>query len=303
MPDNIQWIFTCDGGKYRARRWGWSGSHGRCAGSRSVYPHRHGLVDGWLSQLDALAIASIDRAQQKLGVDGPVGEIGIHHGKLFILLAMLLRGTERGMAIDLFGDQNENLDLSGFGDEAVLHRNLARFRIDEGRITIKRANSLELNWEMIAAGFGGPARLFSVDGGHRAENAEHDLAIAEAGLAPGGVVIIDDYFNAEWPAVSEGVNRFMLSHEGALHPFGIGDNKIFMSRPDHAPRYREQLESELPQSRFLRRSEMFGADVAIFRTPRSLLQRLRQSQLIREMRGHPAARALQPVVRRLLKIG
>lgn len=260
-------------------------------------------VDGWLSRLDAMAVACLGRAQQRLGVKGSIGEIGIHHGKLFILLALMLDSDERGVAIDLFGDQEHNAERSGFGDEAVFRSNLARCGIASQQISIRRANSLELTWEGIRADFGQPARLFSVDGGHGAEIVAHDLEIALAALAPGGIIIIDDYFNTEWPAVSEGVNRFVFAHEGALAPFAITDNKLFMSRPAYAARYRDQLARELPGSRFLRQNRMFSADVLVFRTPRSTLQRLRQSSLVQGLRGHPAARGLQPLVRRLLGNG
>src|SRR5262249_53077775 len=154
-------------------------------------------IDGWLTSLDASLVVALAKAQRSLGVRGSVGEIGIHHGKLFVLLALTLDEGERAFAIDLFQEQDQNDERSGFGDEAVFRRNLQLFEAPQDRIDTLRGNSLQWTWPRIAPAAGMPARLFSVDGGHGADVVQHDLGIADAGLAEAGVVIVDDYFNTE----------------------------------------------------------------------------------------------------------
>ncbi len=46
----------------------------------------HKKVDGWLEKNTILQLLRINDIQNKLGISGHVGEIGVHHGKLFILL-------------------------------------------------------------------------------------------------------------------------------------------------------------------------------------------------------------------------
>src|SRR6478735_1435937 len=47
------------------------------------------FVDGWLSSAAAATICTLSQRQRELNVVGSVAEIGIHHGKLFILLYLL----------------------------------------------------------------------------------------------------------------------------------------------------------------------------------------------------------------------
>lgn len=258
-------------------------------------------VDGWLSRLDGTIIATLGACQAADGVTGSVGEIGVHHGRLFILLALMLAPGERGFAIDLFEDQDANIDASGFGDKAAFLRNLKRFGVDEQVVEILTGNSMKLAWSAIQDRVGQPARLFSVDGGHTAAITENDLAIAETGLTEGGVIILDDYFNPEFPAVSEGACRFMAGQTGRMAPVVIGDNKLVLARPDRAASYRASLLKHIPR-RYLVREEstMFGQPILILRTPGTLMQRVRQTEMVRSLRNHPVGLALKPLVRRIL---
>ncbi|MDQ2104343.1 class I SAM-dependent methyltransferase [Azospirillum isscasi] len=261
----------------------------------------HRRVDGWLSRLDALLIASVGRWQSAQGVVGSVGEIGVHHGRLFILLALLRKADERAFAVDLFDDQQFNVDQSGQGDETAFRNNLVRFGIAPASIEVVRGNSLDLAWAGLSGRLGPSVRLFSIDGGHTAEITRHDLGIADDSLGDGGVIVLDDYFNPEFPAVSEGMCRFMAERPGALAPFAIGDNKLLLARPDWAGRYRGMLADAVPSRHFVRDTELFGQPVTVFRTPRTPMQFIRQTGLTRRLRSHPLGRALKPIIRRFVQ--
>lgn len=101
----------------------------------------HVQVDGWLSQLDADIALQVALEQRRIGLTGSVGEIGIHHGRLFILLALTLQPGETAFAVDIFDDQSANLDASGFGDEAVFRRNMAKFGVAEAQVAVIRSSS------------------------------------------------------------------------------------------------------------------------------------------------------------------
>src|SRR5215813_49123 len=136
--------------------------------SRVRYYIRHGkfYVDGWLRTEAALVIAALSDRQHALGIEGGVAEIGVHHGKLFILLYVLSRAPEKAVAIDLFGDQHLNVDLSGSGDLQKFRRNLARYA-DDDRLVLHQGNSLELGGADLVRLAGGPLRFTSGDGVHR----------------------------------------------------------------------------------------------------------------------------------------
>ena len=203
----------------------------------------HKLVEGWLSAGAISMITTIDAAQKAASLRGHVGEIGVHHGKLLILLYLLCRPDERAIGIDLFEEQERNLDGSGRGDQARFRRNLELNAPDAARVRVIAADSLRLGHADIFQAIGGPVRLFSVDGGHAAALTHHDLLTAASALCEGGVLILDDYFNEEWPGVSEGTNRFLSgTPPRPLVPFAIGGNKLLLTTSTtHADRYVAEL--------------------------------------------------------------
>ena len=83
-------------------------------------------VDGWLRTEAAQIVVALTERQRSLGVAGGIAEIGVHHGKLFILLYLLGQASEKAVAIDLFEDQHLNVDQSGSGDLAKFRSNLER---------------------------------------------------------------------------------------------------------------------------------------------------------------------------------
>ena len=167
-------------------------------------------VQGWLDSFSARAVAAIGREQQRLGLTGAVGEIGVHHGRLFILLYLLSAPEERAFAVDVFSDQTRNVDESGRGNEAIFLSNLFRHAGGSERVELFACDSNQLRPEDIKSRVG-RCRLISVDGGHTADTTENDLRLADALLIEGGVCILDDYFNPMWPDVSSGAARYFLS--------------------------------------------------------------------------------------------
>src|SRR5215470_12707992 len=132
-------------------------------------------VDGWLSAIAIRSTVALGSLQKQLGIRGAASEIGVHHGRLFILLHLLTESPEASVAWDLFESQNENADGSGRGDKRVLQTNLMRHGCDLSRIRINTVNSLTLTAERIVADCEGKVRIFSVDGGHSAKSTYHDL--------------------------------------------------------------------------------------------------------------------------------
>ncbi|TKR29720.1 class I SAM-dependent methyltransferase [Luteimonas gilva] len=199
--------------------------------SNYVEGEQHRLVEGWLGDGAISLILAADRRQKAAGVRGPVLEIGVHHGRLFLLFAMLARSDEKALALDLFEDQHLNIDWSGRGDRAALWKNIDTYLGDRERVIAIRANSLDLGPNSLDEHLSGQkVRLLSVDGGHTREHVLNDLALASAWLHADGIVFVDDFYNADWPGVNEGVVRYLTDPAHGLAPLCYGDNKLLMCK-------------------------------------------------------------------------
>jgi len=193
----------------------------------------HREVEGWIEP-GALAMTTLlDRLQVAAGVRGGLAEIGVHHGRYFIALRLLARPGERSLALDIFEDQHLNVDRSGEGSRERLTANLTRHSGSLDGVEILKADSLTVRPEHVLQRLGGPVRIFSVDGSHTAIHTESDIRLAAAVLAPGGVVIVDDIFNPEWPGVLAGVEAFFHGKDcQGLVPIIATDNKLILCRED-----------------------------------------------------------------------
>lgn len=83
-------------------------------------------VRGWLNPYNAEFIVARSNIQRRAGFVRSVGEIGVHHGKLFILLLLTAAENERALAIDVFENQHLNTDRSGAGDRDAFLSNVRR---------------------------------------------------------------------------------------------------------------------------------------------------------------------------------
>jgi len=198
-------------------------------------------VHGWLDR-DVLEISEVlDRVQRDKGVSGSVAEIGVHRGKLFIGLSLLRRQGESAVAIDIFDDQELNIDHSGLGNLKRFKANVERWASLDG-VKIHQGDSTKVQTETLRELAGSDIRFFSVDGGHTEEIVLSDMRLAESVLADGGVVIADDVFNEHWPGVSVAIVRY-LDEGGKLVPFLVGFNKMFLAHPDYVADYRAAVEA------------------------------------------------------------
>ncbi len=188
-------------------------------------------IEGWCDPFLWQAIEPIHVAQEALGVTGPVGEIGVHHGK-FLIGLMKTKGAATGnLAIDVFDLQQFNLDNAGAGSIEVLCSNLARCGYGDDAVRIVRADSMALGTANIVDLRGGPEGgylLFSVDGSHMVEHTVNDIRLAMELTAAQGVIMIDDFFAHDWPGVSEGIARLYINDTPRFVPLLAGYNKLFL---------------------------------------------------------------------------
>ncbi|WP_445679611.1 class I SAM-dependent methyltransferase [Radicibacter daui] len=237
-------------------------------------------VSGWLAPESAEVVTHIAGQQITAGLKGGVGEIGIHHGKLFLLLYLSLQEDERSFALDVFEDQQFNIDASGLGDRGIFMANLARVGGDERRVSVFAQDSCSVTAADLAVATG-PLRLMSVDGGHTEEITHNDMRLGEELLLDDGVLVLDDVYQERWPAVAAGAFRFVLEPGRQLRPFAISPNKTYFCKsPSAAARYRGALAEAFPELR-LGEVTMFGSEVLILGR-RTLVNRVRNHPLVKD---------------------
>ncbi|MDH3469306.1 MAG: class I SAM-dependent methyltransferase [Gammaproteobacteria bacterium] len=188
-------------------------------------------VKGWVDPLIFSSLRCIQEIHDELNLLGRIVEIGVYHGRFFLALDCLRRPGEPASAIDIFEEQELNIDGSGVGaDQETFQRNFATYSQSAAPPDIHQIDSLLIDPYFTAKNLSSPrARLFSIDGGHTSEHAFNDMQIAALALAHGGVVFVDDYYHPHWPGVHQGVARYMFFANAKLAPFAYSGNKLMLT--------------------------------------------------------------------------
>jgi hypothetical protein len=195
------------------------------------YKQNFDVVQGWadpklFDTVQIMADCGINRR-------GGVAEIGVHHGKFFILLNQVTEITDVSYAIDVFGMQHLNIDKSGEGNKSIFMQNLADYDKHKGANTvILEMDSLSFSSQVIPSSL----RFISIDGGHTVEHTINDLKIAERLIANEGVIILDDIMGVYWCGVTEGYIKYSMTHP-TIVPFAMGHNKLYLCKLSHYDYY------------------------------------------------------------------
>ncbi|NLR95850.1 class I SAM-dependent methyltransferase [Rhizobium sp. P38BS-XIX] len=209
-------------------------------------------VQGWVGDRIPHILKFVRELHDAQKVEGDILEIGVHHGKLFFMLSAISRDHDRCVAVDLFEDQDKNLDHSGKGSLAIFTRHLHELFPDyASRVTAISADSMSLTPVTVRGRLGvDGVRLISVDGGHTIAHVVNDMALAQELLVPGGIILLDDFLGVHWPTVTEGFYKYMQIANRRLAPFLIFQNKLFLTtfseQPETLARFREFLDRTLP---------------------------------------------------------
>lgn len=192
-------------------------------------------IEGWCADEMFKVCSFIDELQRSKKVSGGACEIGVNQGKFFILLNALVDENETSYAIDLFENQEFNVDHSSGGPREAFEKHLAKFDRHEGsNVKIITADSTDSALRPCISG--GRIRMLSVDGGRTAEHVVGDLSLASQIITNGGVVIVNDVMHYHWIGVIEGIFKFLMQSP-ALVPFAIGFNRLFMCKLSWYPIY------------------------------------------------------------------
>ncbi len=190
-----------------------------------AYRDAFGSIHGAFTMDAALLFFAYDALNE--GARGSVLEIGVHHGLSAIAVAALRGDGGSMVAVDTFGASRDVVGSGGMTtDEHTFRANMSRFHRDTGFVRVIAADSRTLRPAELGTGFS----FCHIDGGHSADETNHDLSLAADVAMPGALVALDDYFNPSFPGVSEGTVRYLIEHPGALVPLAIGANKVIFRR-------------------------------------------------------------------------
>lgn len=199
--------------------------------SLAEYKENFNAVQGWTS--DKLFDTVKIMADCGINRQGGATEIGVHHGKLFILLNQVIEPHYPSYAVDVFGLQHLNIDKSGEGNKGIFLQNLADYDRWKGDNThILEMDSLSLTNQIPDNSM----RFVSIDGGHTVEHTINDLKIAERIVANEGVVILDDIMGVYWCGVTEGYIKYSMTYP-TIVPFAMGHNKLYLCKLSHHTYY------------------------------------------------------------------
>jgi hypothetical protein len=223
------------------------------------FPH----VEGWVDTRLVDCLRLIDTVQREAGIGGQIAEIGVYHGKLLLALAHLANTGDKVTAIDVFEDQDRNIDGAGVGSLERLQENLRLYGPPDRDYAFIKADSIAMTAHdkdrLVSAR--GPFRLFSVDGCHTAEHTCTDLLTAQDGLAPGGVVILDDFYQPHWPGVTEAVSLLYSRYVPRMKPFLYCFHKLFFVGYGWHAHFANQCWQHLGARPDVKATEMFGSRV------------------------------------------
>lgn len=198
---------------------------------RRLYPqtartrHRFRLpeVEGWATSTVCFGLIELLELQRRyvlpLGRGGSVLEIGVHHGRTLLGLAVsALEAGDRVVAVDPFGtgaagqawhdSPRDPAMVDGARRRQLLEEHLQAVfgcRLPQGLRLIEKRSQDVPRAEYLEGAFAGrarPYRLVHVDGSHEYDDVLADLRLAVELLDPAGLLVIDDVLAPRWLGVA-----------------------------------------------------------------------------------------------------
>lgn len=229
------------------------------------YMKKFDKIEGWFDKPIINILDCINDYQKQNAIKGNIAEIGVYHGKSFVPLYLLAGNGESVLAVDVFEDQQFNYDGSGANCSFNKFMNNMNEYVGKNleKLIIYKTDSSKMKSDdyLKKCKNNLKFRIISIDGCHRANETKIDLMNSSEALTTGGIIIVDDYFNKDWPGVSEGVGQFMNINKD-LKPFFIGWNKMIFAHAEFAKAYQSVLKIKFKN--FVKVSTVFDSEVIIY---------------------------------------
>lgn len=195
-------------------------------------------IPGWLAWTDYEIFREIILFQNT-NLPHSIAEIGVHHGKSFIPMSIFSK-TRKLYAIDIFNNQEGNIDNSGDGDLKAFIKNLKKYQIDQQRVIIDQRLSTDTKSNDILDKVG-KVSFFHIDGGHHYDAVINDINLAVDVSDENSVIVLDDVYRSEWPDVSLAAFSSDSFKNNDFIPFAIGFNKTYFCKKNIASTYQKVL--------------------------------------------------------------
>lgn len=198
-------------------------------------------VKGWCVPHLWNCLEPIMQFHSSIGLNKPVAEIGVYHGKFFIGLVKSTDSTEPSHVFDVFDMQEFNLDGAGVGSRKALEHNLLVNHVSLSRVILHTIDSMTIGHSLMTEMglHSGQFSFFSVDGCHTPEHTINDTRLAMDLTCSDGIVFVDDYNNPNWPGVQEGIAKMYLNDYPRFVPLVFTCNKLMLC---HISRHQQFLE-------------------------------------------------------------
>jgi len=179
-------------------------------------------VTGWFFVYDHALFSMIMRDLQT-NVDGDVCEIGVAFGRSAIAVSNYRRPNDKLYLYDYFSEE----------ERVVAENNIKKFgTFDNSEWRIGDTTSLTPD----TIQFDRPLRFLHIDGSHEHGAVLKDLTNFSTKMADGGVIVMDDYNDQEYPGVNSGTLQFLFENpEWVL--FAIGQNKAYLCKREQFGNY------------------------------------------------------------------
>jgi len=182
-------------------------------------------ISGWFGFHSYALWRSLLDFQKVEDLHGDLFEIGVWRGRSATVLASYLRPDETLHLCDLRVETEavrEALESVGAGHAKVVAIS-APSRELPGRLDLRAMHQR--------------VRFMHIDGEHTGTAVYGDLELANQLVRPEGLVVIDDFFSARYPANTTEAVRYLEKNPFHFRLFAIGFNKGYFCRPESLARY------------------------------------------------------------------
>jgi hypothetical protein len=201
--------------------------------------HGRKRIAGWTSRIDAEIFVTALLDQNRRHAKGDTLEIGVHHGRSFLLQNLCATDGEATIAVDIFDRQDLNVGhRSGKGDLEKFTYNVARFG-DVAKAKILQRSSLTLTTEELKTHTTG-LRFGHIDGGHWFGVVLSDLRLTAGCAGDDCVIALDDFSNPNYPDVAAAYYEWMKERPGFV-PICASKGKLYLCRPGAEQLYFDAL--------------------------------------------------------------
>lgn len=169
----------------------------------------------------ALLWIYLNEIQRNLSISGDVCELGVQYGGTAFLALQLLKEKEKLCLIDTVRTQE-------FSDR------LERFPQDiQDRVTFYECRT---DAPLLSELINNKYRWVHIDAGHTFALVLADLKRFAPAVSSCGLLVLDDFLQPRWPAVTHAILHFM-EHQSEFAPLFIGFNKVYFVRRTERDRY------------------------------------------------------------------